>query len=411
MSLISRVGRVLARTSPPILVSGCVSLGNLSPSLELPAEIDARRFTACMAPHVASMEPGFEHLVTSLGGLPTAGILNAKLGPLLELDPGILQNQWNLHSRLRELLAALSSDIHLVRRSDHHSEDISEQIRKNAQHFADRLQFDSKKAQKRTEAYLRAYFTRTQRQNRPRAGLDGEHRSRLGAALGRLLGVKPDDPRVDQAITVFDAELATRGAAGKESSESGSGFIGADGTVYAFPGITGEPGGSIAIDHSQIGADFIRIVFEAVRDHYAPLPVVKNSTAAWLTHQCAGPSPAYCDFKGERITELDWGDCETAAFSWHPDRTDRLPGFTGTIDRATYEDLEATARNAEATTAGAVGKAIRGGSFGSLNNEAVARVIETAAGVLARHTVERAQWCIRYAAKADGTQPRPMRDE
>ena len=46
-----------------------------------------------------------------------------------------------------------------------------------------------------------------------------------------------------------------------------------------------------------------------------------------------------------------------------------------------------------------VGKAIRGGSWGALNNEAVAKVIETVAEVLACHATERAGWCANTASQ------------
>lgn len=87
---------------------------------------------------------------------------------------------------------------------------------------------------------------------------------------------------------------------------------------------------------------------------------------------------------------------------------DRRAGTSAdiSIDEAGFQEIEAHSRKAEASVAGAVGKAIRGGSWGALNNEAVAKLVETAAGVVARHVTERAQWCVKaQAGEAHATTP------
>ncbi|MDD5410279.1 MAG: hypothetical protein PHF31_02530 [Methylobacter sp.] len=57
-----------------------------------------------------------------------------------------------------------------------------------------------------------------------------------------------------------------------------------------------------------------------------------------------------------------------------------------------FQDIAAKAYGAESSVAGVVEKSIHGGLPGeALNNEAVARSIQSAAGVLTRHTTERAE--------------------
>ena len=182
----------------------------------------------------------------------------------------------------------------------------------------------------------------------------------------------------------------------------GTGFIGREGTVYAFPGITGTNSGGVAIDHNQVGADLIRILFESIRDTYAPLPVLANSTASWLVHQCDSPSDKYCVFKNEKVAEIAFKDRDEQDIEWNLGRWSHLPPYHGKITKAEFEEIEANARSSESATADVVGKAIRGGSWGALNNEAVAKVVETVAGVLARHTTERAGWCAKYSMRRIG---------
>ena len=179
--------------------------------------------------------------------------------------------------------------------------------------------------------------------------------------------------------------------------------MGRDGTKYAFPGVAIGNGGSAIIDHNQIGADLIRIVFESLRDGHVPLPVLSSSTAASIIqtkNNCPpvgnstdDPSlPKEC----QSILAFSGGNSKLR-YQWLMNPYIDNGWVSLDIDKSDFETIEAKARNTESTVGSAVGKAIRGGSWGALNNEAVAKFIETAAGVIARHTAQRAGWCALYS--------------
>jgi len=179
-------------------------------------------------------------------------------------------------------------------------------------------------------------------------------------------------------------------------SDNPGGFISGGGTRYKFTGLA-PAGSSVAIDHSQVGADLIRISFEALRDTYLPVPVVKTSTLATL---------AVSDEKFQAVLRKNGVTVDTYAGPagvWHVGK----PGGNGDtvynyqMPASAFTDAEAQANQAESMVATAVGKAIRGGSWGSLNNEALAKAVETAAGVFARHVAERVGWCGALATAAD----------
>lgn len=85
---------------------------------------------------------------------------------------------------------------------------------------------------------------------------------------------------------------------------------------------------------------------------------------------------------------------------WHIDRHDNSKVLNINVSPQQFENIESNARQAEASVASNVGKAIRGGSMGSLNNEAVAQLLETVAGVLAKHKSQRVQWCLLAQEKS-----------
>ena len=143
------------------------------------------------------------------------------------------------------------------------------------------------------------------------------------------------------------------------------GFVSRSGVRYTFPGLSGASADTV--DHSQIGGDLIRIVLEAVRDSTLPLPAVSEATGVQLGLPVFNPADSY----------------------WHS-------------TPESFMEVETRASQAETSIAGSIGKAIRGGSWGALNNEAVAKLVETAAGVIARHQMERVSWC---AQKVGGLLP------
>ncbi len=163
-----------------------------------------------------------------------------------------------------------------------------------------------------------------------------------------------------------------------QNTKGETGFISRDGTKFQFPvEINSISGNKIqvisSVDHSQIGADIIRIILEAIRDgsldECEALPAVSAATGveADLLHEIK-------DIKKNNK------ECESIR-KWKIPTEEEL------------SNMQARANAAESMIATAAGKAVRGGSMGSLNNEALARAAETAIGVMARHTTERVEWC------------------
>lgn len=153
----------------------------------------------------------------------------------------------------------------------------------------------------------------------------------------------------------------------------GYGFISRSGVRYQFPGLSGglsfidsTPVTATHVDYTQVGADIIRIVLEALRDASAPLPAVANATG--VKHGLSVYDP--------NDNNSDWNMSE--------------PGFLA---------AETRGNRAESLVGTAVGQLIRGGSWGALNNEAVAKLAETLAGVIARHIAERLEWCISKSSQ------------
>ena len=332
-------------------------------NLKLPkpeSNIDTKRLVDCMVPLTSRLQPG---------AVKALGQFQAELDPLQDLNAGNLLDKQSL---IVDLLDKLTTSPQLEGAAEL-TQTIKAELAKRRNDFKARvtadsqaLKTDSAQALKLETEYLTAYFKKGSAQRVQ----DPAEQTELRQQAASLLKLKTDDPRVDKVLDLVSKQLAR--STGKLAPKS-AGFVSRDGSQYGFPGIL-EPGSHASIDHSQINADILRVALEAVRDHYAPLPVLPNTTAA----------PHLKDYVVEFGKPLRW------VYDRHTGHS-----ATVTIDEEDFQEIEAHARKAEASVAGAVGKAIRGGSWGALNNEAVAKLVETAAGVVARHVSERAQWCLK----------------
>ena len=144
-----------------------------------------------------------------------------------------------------------------------------------------------------------------------------------------------------------------------------TGFVSRTGNACAFPGIqvSIDPFNIRAtdvpeIDFGQVGADLVRVFFEATFDARHGLPGVTKATG---------------------VVEglLEPHDPESCCVS--------------------SEDFQKTAECAarvEAIAAASTGRIVRGGGPLSLNNEAFAQILETLVGVMARKSTEMVSWCI-----------------
>lgn len=337
--------------------------------LPLPPTVDAVKFASCMAPQTAKLQLGFSRFVDKLDSHSGGKLLLAEIG-LLDDSP-VIDSVLNVRSEVQALIARLRYAIEIkdTDRTKSMSDPAVDNIADTQQLSID-IERDMKLLDDLTRTYLKAYFTKPL-SLKP----SGEDKTKLRADMAAILKRNPQDQKISRLLELLEPQL-------KSSTNAGAGFggfIDRDGSQFGFPGVT-TANSSLKVNYSQIATDVMRIFLDALRDGLSPLPVLKNSTAASRQH----------DFD---ILQFESPE-QPITLEWHMDRQDASKILNISISPQQFENIEAKARQAEASVASKTGKAVRGGSMGSLNNEAVAQLMETAAGVLARHTSERAQWCL-----------------
>jgi hypothetical protein len=194
----------------------------------------------------------------------------------------------------------------------------------------------------------------------PKADLVKELKARLGL----------NDAEAKALADKIIAELGN-GDLGKDGklhllTTLAGGFVTRGGKKIAFPDVdfTFTPFSENAftvskIDLVAVAADVIRVSIEAMGDSIAQLPGTKASTGCRSPHHLL--------------------DCYDPA------------NYTVTAEQFASVNKDAAA--AESMVGGITGKLIRGISWASLNNEAIARTVETALGVAARKAAEKLSWC------------------
>jgi hypothetical protein len=389
MSLVQNLPYKLLVIGVVFMLSGCFgTMGELPDRLDklsLPIrtpkvsanQFDVARFNSCMAPLSLHLKDGFIDLIHSVKNQDDETD-NPLLGNAYQLDDeNMLISEHSLHPVIdhifEKLLGEVTFDRPLGKVSGKFAR-FNQLIKQNVTAKAATVNQEAQQASTRAKDYLIAYFTKGTAESAAKILQDESLKNELAGVLKR----KSDDPAISKALDLIDSKLTKISV--KEVAKS-QGFIARDGSQFSFPGI-GIEDSHVVVDHNQVGADIVRILLEAVRDTYAPLPVVASSTA--LATHSASPLKAYA---------LDFDKADTATIEWQFDRHHAENKEKITLTKAEFEKLEANARKAEAFVATTVGKVIRGGSWGALNNEAVAKLVETLAGVVARHSAERAQWC------------------
>lgn len=144
-------------------------------------------------------------------------------------------------------------------------------------------------------------------------------------------------------------------------------FVTRSGAEYGFPHITAsidplaDKKISITkIDWNKVGAEITKVYIEAIGDATIGLPADPRSTAC--KEQKALKSACFTEKDGELTSE------EFSAVAENSDKVDAL-------------------------VSNAAGKVIRGGWLASLNNEALASIIETAIGTAAKKATEKIGYC------------------
>jgi hypothetical protein len=187
-----------------------------------------------------------------------------------------------------------------------------------------------------------------------------------------LLSGLPDS-ELDQTIKDLGASLS-----GSLFGNIGTlGFVTRGGLTFQFPVLTVglDPTAKEAITLPKVdavgtGADLIRVYLEAFFDAFNGLPAVSNATGCFKDGARDGCALPVFDPKAGAVTATQFGDVNTIS------------------------------NQAEAAASDTFGRLVRGGGPIALNNEALARLLETLVGVTVRKAVEKGAWCW-YACPRD----------
>ncbi len=157
------------------------------------------------------------------------------------------------------------------------------------------------------------------------------------------------------------------------------GFIDRNGNALIFPGLSSEveisPGKMIRVereipDSKRVSSDLVRIFLEAVFDSAFRTPAARKATA--LAVDSKGGETPYPAFNADHPVSVD-----------------------------DFAKVTRAALRVESEVTSAVGKAVRGGGVFGTNNETLASVIETAAGVTGKKIAEHEAYCY-YQVKSEG---------
>jgi len=172
------------------------------------------------------------------------------------------------------------------------------------------------------------------------------------------------------------------------------GFVDRNGNAVAFPtwSLAINQGGNklsvsaTSINSARISSDLIRLFVEALFDSIFYVPAQPQSSAA--------------------MDKLKlFANSENAYPTWD---TIQFKDQNGTIvTPIVKESIFFASTQTEALATAAMGKAIRGGLVGGLNNETLAAAVETAAGVTAKKLTEHEVYCYfnaRYGRTTDERQ-------
>jgi len=195
--------------------------------------------------------------------------------------------------------------------------------------------------------------------------------------LKKKFGVSEDVAK-DLSVKILTAIIGTKVGADNKyhllTKKEDGGFVTRGGTKYAFPGISinidplSDSVLKVAkIDFTQVGSDIVRVFLEALGDKLGQLPADQTSTACKaIKNDQFGEYPKFkCYVEAEQQVKADQ-----------------------------FTKVNELANQAESLAATATGEALRGVNWLSLNNEAIAKIIETAVGVIMRKATEKVAWCV-----------------
>jgi hypothetical protein len=160
------------------------------------------------------------------------------------------------------------------------------------------------------------------------------------------------------------------------------GFVSRGGQSLIIPEVqltVSLPGGKInrpQINYTLVGTDIVRVFLNAVFDSTLATPSASGATGGTImTDNGAG-------------TSVDVG-----LLTFAPDEFSKPRNGHNAVSPDEFGAIETRASQVDAASAAGIGRIVRGAGFVSLNNEALASVIETIIGVTLRKGAEKVLWC------------------
>lgn len=155
------------------------------------------------------------------------------------------------------------------------------------------------------------------------------------------------------------------------------GFVSRTGASFQFPAVAVSFDvaktqiSATQLDYLAIGSQLVRVMLEAIFDAHDRLPAVSKATGVTLSS----------DRKGIEAIELpDYKSIKNTK-DYEP------------VDEEAFGKIDAYANQLDGAAAVVTGRALRGVGPVALNNEAIAKLIETAIGAVVRKVGEKVGWC------------------
>ena len=128
------------------------------------------------------------------------------------------------------------------------------------------------------------------------------------------------------------------------------------------------------VDFNDVAGNVTRVLVEAMFNSVQRLPALDaNATGAQIFK---------APYEKDNLPALDGIDAKCDSLK---------------VTKAEFEEATSLANGAHASVATAVGQFVRGVNVVALNNEPVAKVLESFAGTFSRKATERIGWCLYYA--------------
>ncbi|MCW9034624.1 MAG: hypothetical protein OQK35_02525 [Alphaproteobacteria bacterium] len=229
-------------------------------------------------------------------------------------------------------------------------------------------------------AYMDAYF---------RNGKFIQGKWDIGNPIRKALENLPKEARdklkriiPDSKLDEFEKKLneVTKGEVEKIADVS---FVSRGGDKIAIPPISVKfaPSGQkhltySGFDAATVGADIVRVTFEALGDMINHIPAVSKATGVI----------------SKKLTEKGAQLYDVAKV--------KLNSTNEPMEIETLGKVEGLATKAHSIVSSSTGTFVRGGSIVALNNESVAKILESIAGTIARKVTERIAWCWYASEKA-----------